>query len=507
MAFLLPLLEASWSHRAYTLLILTPLLLVLYLGVRAIYRITFHPLANFPGPKLRAISHLPQAISGVHGRQPFDVRDLHERYGGVVRITPNALSFITPGSWKDIYGQGAARKFQRHGYARLRPDVHNLLTAPDEDHARQRSAMSHAFSEKALRDQEPLLTRHINQYIGQLHRKAETNTDIDMVKWLEFLTFDIIGDLALNTQFECVERSDYHPWVSLLMTFFKSVTFVNNAQAFGALFPLIMLFAPFTELKKGKDHVRMSAEKVQQRLSVGDDPTRMDFWTYILRNKDEKAMSEGEMESNAALILPAGTETITTALSGTLYLLSKHPDVLARLHHELETHFTSEKDITMAAVGKVPYLQEVLDEALRMYPPFSGGLPRIASSSGAVVSNYYVPAGTIVSVYQQAAYSSNSNFTQPSRFLPERWLSTDNPSYAKSESSDQKDVFEPFSTGPRNCVGKHLAYAEMKMILSRFLWHFEFILLDDRFNFEKQRVFLFREKPPLFMRLRIRHRK
>ena len=53
-------------------------------------------------------------------------------------------------------------------------------------------------------------------------------------------------------------------------------------------------------------------------------------------------------------------------------------------------------------------------------------------------------------------------------------------------------------------MGKNLAYAEMKLVLSRFLWRFEFTLLDDDFNFERQRAFLFREKPPLRVRLRVR---
>ena len=92
--------------------------------------------------------------------------------------------------------------------------------------------------------------------------------------------------------------------------------------------------------------------------------------------------------------------------------------------------------------------------------------------------------------------------------MPERWLPADDSDHPAFAASDQKDVFEPFSTGPKNCVGKNLAYAEMKMIISRFLWRFEFSVLDDEFNFERQRVFLFREKPPLRLRLRLRtHRK
>ena len=92
------------------------------------------------------------------------------------------------------------------------------------------------------------------------------------------------------------------------------------------------------------------------------------------------------MESNAALLLQAGTETISTALSGTIYLLSKYSNALAKLCYELDSHFTSEKDITMVTVAKLPYLPGVLDEAMRMYPPFSGGLRRQAPCGGETVS-------------------------------------------------------------------------------------------------------------------------
>lgn len=364
------------------------------LALRALYRVKLHPLASFPGPSSRAISHIPHALSGVYGRQSFDVRDLHARYGDLVRIAPDELSFITPGAWRDIYGHSAARLFARHGYAKLRPDVDNLLTAPDDDHARQRSALSHAFSERALVGQEPLITGYIEEFLEQLAQRAERNENVDMVRWLEFVTFDIIGDLALSTQFGCVKSSDYHPWVALLMSFFKSVTYVINAQAFGPImFALLLPFAPFRDLRKGNDHVRMSAERVQERLALGEDPARSDFWTYILRHRGEKnrGMSDGEMESNAAIILPAGTETISTTLSGTLYLLSKTPSALAMLRRELESHFDTEKDITMTKITKLPYLQAVLDESLRMYAPFSGGLKRKAPREGSEVSGHFVP--------------------------------------------------------------------------------------------------------------------
>ena len=113
------------------------------------------------------------------------------------------------------------------------------------------------------------------------------------------------------------------------------------------------------------------------------------------------------------------------------------------------------------------------------------------------------PLQTIVGVYQLAAYSSSSNFLKPDFFVPERWLHLDG---SNDIGSDDKDVFQPFSMGPKNCIGKTLAYAEMKLILSRFLWHFDFSVLDKDFSFEKQRVFLFRQKPPLRLHLKVRQR-
>ena len=109
-----------------------------------------------------------------------------------------------------------------------------------------------------------------------------------------------------------------------------------------------------------------------------------------------------------------------------------------------------------------------------------------------------------MNVYQLAAYSSSTNFSQPESFVPERWLSDTDPDYRNFAAQDHKDVFQSFSVGPKNCIGKQLAYAEMKLILSRFLWRFAFTLLDDDFSFEKQRGFIFREKPPLRLRLALR---
>ena len=449
----------------------------------------------------RKFSYLPCVVMSLRGLESHAVRDLHLTYGPVVRVNPEMVSFTAPTAWKEIYGYPGVKKFQKFGYRQIRPGVPDLLTANGADHARQRAALNRAFSDKALREQEHYFQDHIDLFLSRLDEKCDQTQSLNIAQWIEFLAFDIIGTLAFSSSFHCLEDSGYHPWVLLLLNFFRSTHWVLAARMCGIFYPIILALGPFKDLLKGEEHLRLSYEKVQQRITMPEDDNRNDFWTYISRQNEQRegSMSVMEMEVNAALLIPAGSDTITTALSGCLYLLLKHPDTLARLRKELEAEFTSESDITLIRVSSLPYIRAVLDEALRMYPPISGELRRQVPRGGAVVSGQFITGGTIISVYAKAACDNPTNFAQPQRFTPERWLKTDErPDWAKN---DHLDASQPFSVGPRNCIGMNLAYAEMKLILARLLFRFDLELLDDRFNIENQKVYLMWQKPPLYIRL------
>ncbi|KAF2656780.1 cytochrome P450 [Lophiostoma macrostomum CBS 122681] len=476
----------------------------IYLVLRAIYRITFHPLVRFPGPRLRAISHLPHAFCGLVGRQPYDVRELHSKYGPVVRICPNHLSFITSSSWEDIHGHAATKKLQKYGYFRVRPDAQAMLTTTGDEHARQRAAFAHGFSQRAINDQEPTLTLHVNRLVEKLEQQIKHTSTFDVGEWMRFLAFDIIGDFTLNTQFECVENQRYHPWVTLLMKWFRASSFVTNANAFGQLAPFIMLFAPVAHLKGVKDHLDMSAQKVHERLAIGDDPKRNDLWTYLLRSKGDKALSLGEMEVNAALFLIAATEPLSDVLCGTLYFLALYPDIRTKLRTELEACIGPDGVLNMAVTARSPYLLAVINEFMRMYPPIPGGMRRKTPNEGHIISGIDVPPNTVVTIYQLPAYTLSTNFALHDRFLPERWLPADHPERPKETLADRQEILQPFSIGPKNCIGKGLAYAELKLILARFVYHFDFETVDDGFAIDKQTAYLFRDRPPLRLNVSVR---
>lgn len=461
------------------------------------------PLSHIPGPNFRKFSYLPCAIKSFQGRESHAVLALHEHFGPVVRVSPELVSFSGPTAWKEIYGYPGVKKFQKSGYRQLRPGTPDLLTANGADHARQRAALNRAFSERALREQEHYFQDHIDTFIQKIGHRCDRGEAINMVQWVEFLAFDIIGDLAFSSPFHCLQDESYHPWVTLLMNFFKSTHYLLSAKLLGVFFPIVLLFGPIKHLMKGQEHLRRSYQKVQERLKM-DPSGRNDFWTYISRQNQEKegSMSIQEMEVNAALIVPAGSDTITTTIAGCLYLLLAHPDSFRRLRAELDATFQSEREITLSRLAGLPYLKAVIDETLRLYPSIPGDLRREVPPGGAVVCGSFIPSGTIISVYALVSGTASSNFANPGTFCPERWL-PERPAWARG---DHLEASQPFSVGPRNCIGMPLAYAEARLILARLLYRFDLELLDDEFDIARQKVYIMWNKPPLQVRLRRRAR-
>lgn len=158
------------------------------------YRVYFHPLARFPGPKLSAFTRLPHNIAVWTGRTHKYTLALHEQYGEVVRVAPDELSFVNPDAWRDIHGHGHSQGKSAQGsvppkhwtwYGKSSNGVANLVEEENsEDHARMRRVFKPAFSDRALKDQEPLFVKYVDQLVGNLSEavRKQPGMAIDMVK-------------------------------------------------------------------------------------------------------------------------------------------------------------------------------------------------------------------------------------------------------------------------------------------------------------------------------------
>lgn len=403
----------------------------------------------------------------------------------------------------------------------------NIVTTIDPSvHTRMRRLLSSSFTEKSLRSQEPLIESYTDLLITRLRGLATAPTTkgngvvINVVDWLNYFTVDIIGDLALGESFNCLENSNYHPWVETLNNFLKGMIYAAATRFYPSLEYLFMKMLPKSVMELQRKHAEFVSERINRRLNLEKD--RPDFMTpFIKVNADFQQMSLKEIESNFAILIVAGADTTATTLSGTISYLLQTPSAMQKLVSEIRTSFKNEADITVAATKDLPYLDAVINEGLRLCNPVPGGLPRIVQEGGDTFAGHFVPEGVSVhsssrrasltipptqisvSIRPYVVSRSERYFAHPDSFIPERWFPLGK--RPAEFESDHLYSSNPFSLGHSGCLGKNLAWAEMRIFMARLLWAFDLEEEEGkRVDWTKLKTLVIVQKEPVEVRIKVR---
>lgn len=313
-----------------------------------------------------------------------------------MRVAPDEISYILPNAWKDIQGHrtGGKPSIPKDGryYNTAFDGVPSIIEADDEAHTRHRRLLSHAFSDRMLRSQEDMLRGWVDKLISKI--REFDGKPIDVVSWFNFCTFDIIGDLTMSQPFGCLDSGGYHPWVAAIFDSIKIGTFFMITHYYSA-FKLFLGFVVPKEMIKHRDmHLKFILESVQNRLQ--NKNYQVDFMEQMLKHNsdvDEGGISRAEIHSNTHTLILAGSETTATTLSGAMYRLSTNPDKWDKLSSEIRMAFKDQSEIKLDALIRLPYLQAIIEECLRVYPPVSSGLPRVVPKGGVTICGDFIPEG------------------------------------------------------------------------------------------------------------------
>ena len=197
---------------------------------------------------------------------------------------------------------------------------------------------------------------------------------------------------------------------------------------------------------------------------------------------------------------PLGSDTTSTALSSTLHHLLYSPFHLTHLTNLVRHTFSDLASITPNAVNHLLYLRACIDESMRLAPPVPALLPRETLTGGIDIDSHHFPAGTVVGVPTYALHHKEEYFPLAFTFKPERWLHEDPDADAdpamNGHMEEKRDMigddkvaieslklaqsaFCPFSIGPRGCIGKGVAYAEVGVAVARLLWLYDLRLVEE----------------------------
>lgn len=267
------------------------------------------------------------------GTLPFDVLALHKRYGPVVRVAPNELAFADPRAWRDIMGHrpghgssssttttssggdgdgggggggaGEMLKWDKF-YMPVEGVPRDIVNAGREEHALLRRTMAHGFSERSMREQQPLIKGYVDLLVRKLREKGEGGGKVDMAAWYNYTTFDVIGDLAFGERyvvsfigiwrlkgtmltlagsFGCLDNSDYHPWVKAIFEVARAGTVFQSLAHYPVLVKMLLALIPTKFLEEREKHMNMTLEKLKRRMEAGKE--RADLVEGLLKRADE----------------------------------------------------------------------------------------------------------------------------------------------------------------------------------------------------------------------------
>lgn len=224
-------------------------------------------------------------------------------------------------------------------------------------------------------------------------------------------------------------------------------------------------------------YMQYSKAQAMERTKLGVDADRRDFFYYLLNAKDSetgKGFSMDELWGESNLLIIAGSDTTSTAMAGTFFYLAHNATALHKLIREIRDTFAHVEEIVMGAkLSGCSFLRACIDETMRMTPPVAGALPREVLTGGLDIDGHHIPAGVDVGVPIYAIHHNADYFPQPFDYVPERWLADAAANPLHSRLADAQSAYNPFSIGPRGCIGKGLAYVELTVTIARVLYLYD----------------------------------
>jgi benzoate 4-monooxygenase len=371
------------------------------------------------------------------------------------------------------------------------------------EHTRKRKIIAHAFSPGAVHDFEPHMSANLDRWVDKLDRIAEYPSveddgysRINMMPWCTFLAFDIIGDLAFGAPFGMVKRGrdeceSTRPG--------QATTYVPGAETLNrrgevsstlGLLPAIRPYAKFLPdpfFSKGLQSVAdlhgiavaAVARRLESDAEKGGEGSggRHDILEMLRRSKDSdgQVMPYDELVSEALTQLIAGSDTVSNTACAVIYWIldgeRRQPGtVVSRLQAELAGAVPSAARIAAHDdVKDLPFLRRCINEGMRLHSTSALGLPRIVTATqGVCYGKEHFPEGTVLSVPSYSIHHDAEIWgPDVEEFRPDRWLTL---------TPRQKASFNPFSYGPRACVGQNVAHMELALIIGTAFHRYDFKL-------------------------------
>ncbi|KAH6686968.1 pisatin demethylase [Plectosphaerella plurivora] len=447
-------------------------------------------LSHVPGPFLWSLSSLPLLRANLIGRSHQMLNDITNEYGPVVRIAPNAVLTTDYKYLQKLEarkGAAACTKGPWYGTFRFQKGIDHSFSQLDEArHSALRGKVGHGYSGSYLVEQ--AIDRQLERFFRIVDEQYIAGPGeyrpMDLSTMTQFLALDIVGDMTFGKAFGFLDEGrDIFDWIEWNEGFFPIASTCATLPFLATLFqtwPFSEALPKKTDAKGLGRFIKAAEDTIDERSQPGAEQRR-DMMAIFLKN----GISKEEATSEALVQVVAGTDSVAVALRmAILYVLST-PRVYKRLLEELH----SAKDsgliaypIKDAEAKKLPYLQAVIRESLRIFAPQTPLLNKVVPKGGDVVSGIALPEGTQVGMDGWGILRSKEHWGSDALiFRPERWLEVDEA--RREEMGRALDAL--FGYGRYKCLGRSIAFMELNKSLPEILMRYDFTVIDPTYPIKK----------------------
>ncbi|KAF2454651.1 pisatin demethylase [Lineolata rhizophorae] len=472
---------------ALSLATLAGIVIVVVLAFNVVGRVrAYSRLSHVPGPRLAAWSRLWIVRAGTSGRNHEYYYEANVRYGPLARIGPNHLLTSDP----DIIRRMNAPRspYRRSGWYstfRFKPRSDNIISVTSEErHEELRKKMAAGYGGKEVPFLESYIDKHIKEWVELIRQKyistAHETKPMDMGRTAQYFTLDVISDLAFNHPFgDIPEDTDKFGYI-------KTTEDSISAMQFLSAFPhvhrwieqsrLMDLLAPKAKDRTGLGRVvgiahSMVAERFGNDSKGRDAP---DMLGSFLRH----GLTQEEAESETVLQIMAGSDTSATIIRVVVLNVITSPHILGRLRAEIDEAIRDGKissPIKDSEAKQLPYLQSVIKEALRLWPPVTGLVQKVVGPEGDTIDGKFIPGGTFIG-QNSWALGRNESIYGPdfALYRPERWLEASGKDLVAMERNSELT----FGYGRFKCLGQPVALMELNKVFVELFRRFDMAVMN-----------------------------
>ncbi|PWY90620.1 cytochrome P450 [Aspergillus sclerotioniger CBS 115572] len=424
-----------------------------------LFRMFLSPLNHIDGPLSLRITKLTHVWKQARYRNCEVLHELHQKYGDVVRTGPSEVTVFGTEAFYKVHGKESHCARAAY-YDLLHPLVSLDTTRDPVMHAHKRKVWDQAFSVRAMEKLEPVIYRKADLLVKQLQNQKQNPVDISV--WLEYYTFDLMGEFGLTIDFKNLERVRPHPILTLYHMAHRSL----GPLAAAPWIKHLLMGIPYIErMKYYRQFMDWATAELGRNINV-----RMIYRTDIIGYVLDDARQTGGIEANwrfvlgdFALVIAAGSDPMRQVLANLLYYLAREPIHLQQIREELGS--IDMRDYK--ALQQSPHLNACIYETLRLNPAVPSSGLRLAPSEGLEVAGKFIPPGTTIAVPQYSLFRDERNFVRPLDWIPERFTS-------QPDLIRDKQAFMPWSAGKYACIGKNLSLMEIRVAAALILTTFDY---------------------------------